>query len=1064
MSERDLFEAALDLPPENRGAYLDGVCAGDVGLRHRLEGLLSKHGRAGSFLEPPALSALATVDESTFGEHPGTRIDDYKLLEQIGEGAFGVVFLAEQEQPVHRKVALKVLKPGMDTRQVVARFEAERQALALMDHPNIARVFDGGTTSGEPGALATGGGRPYFVMELVRGIPITDFCDQHQLTIRDRLALFVTVCHAIQHAHQKGIIHRDLKPSNVLVTLQDGTPLAKVIDFGIAKALGQPLTDKTLFTGFSQLIGTPLYMSPEQAALTSADVDTRSDLYSLGVLFYELLTGTTPLEAHRYREVGFDEVRRIICEEDPPRPSQRISTLGPAVSRLSTQRQKEPRRLSQLCRGELDWIVMKCLEKDPNRRYESASALAADVGRYLHDEPVVAGAPSASYRFRRFVRRKKRALALAGGVLLALAGIAGVLGWAVRDRAAREERIEHERLARQEALDQAVEQTLNGRKPLMAQGRWPEALVLVDRADKLLETAGRTQRPPRLQELRTALAMAERLEDIHRQPLRQSRAILLGASRDEKRDFEEEFFWGREQDARFRAAFREFGIDVAVLAPEQASARIAQSSICPALVQALDEWAGMRKRARGMADPFWKKLIHIAQKADPDTWRNRFRAALLRRDRPALEQLADDMPVQQAPPATSYLLGQVLKELGSLQKAVTVLRAAHRLHPDDFWLNDALGSISKQAFQPPHDDDALRYYTAALALRPQSPYTHIVVAELLQRKGRIDEALAEFSRAIDLDRGKAYVWRRRATAYFDLYQYDKAIADCNEVLKRYPHDANDWNSRGAAYNLSHQFDKALADLNRGLKMDPKQAVFWHNRGWAYNELHQHQRAIADLTKAVTLAPSYSLSWAERGYAYTQLRQYPQAFADFNRAIQVNPRNVNAWSMRAQFFKQVHRYDLALANYNRAFRLAPTPVIKNNVAWLLATCPDARLRDPKRAVDLAASAVKTLPINADLWTTLGVARYTVGDWKGAALALKEALKRFKGSRRFERGLGRALLYLAMAQRQLGQVCEAGQTYDRARRWLESNRKIVQETPWLADELTRFQTQARELLGH
>ncbi len=303
MNERSLFLAVLDInDPTERTAYLDHACVGDAALRAQVEQLLKAHEESGLFMERPAL-ALGVTAEDPIRERAGTVIGPYKLLEQIGEGGFGVVFMAEQMQPVRRKVALKVLKPGMDTRQVVARFEAERQALALMDHPNIAHVFDGGKT-------ATG--RPYFVMELVRGIPITDFCDQNQLSVRERLELFVCVCQAVQHAHQKGIIHRDLKPSNVLVTIHDTAPVAKVIDFGIAKATGQQLTDKTLFTNFAQLIGTPLYMSPEQAQMSGLDIDTRTDIYALGVLLYELLTGTTPFDKERLGTAGYDEIRRII--------------------------------------------------------------------------------------------------------------------------------------------------------------------------------------------------------------------------------------------------------------------------------------------------------------------------------------------------------------------------------------------------------------------------------------------------------------------------------------------------------------------------------------------------------------------------------------------------------------------------------------------------------------------------------------------------------------------------------------------------------------------------------
>ncbi len=427
LSERSVFEAAIEKgSPQKRAAYLDEACGGNERLRREAEALLAIHDQAGTVAPP------ASRDEPRHGERPGGVIGSYKLLEQIGEGGFGVVFMAEQTQPVRRKVALKVLKPGMDTGQVVARFEAERQALALMDHPHIARVLDGGQTEG---------GRPYFVMDLVKGLPLTDFCDQQRFTLAQRLGLFVDVCAAVQHAHQKGIIHRDLKPSNVLVTLPDGKAQVKVIDFGIAKALGQQLTDKTLFTGFAQMIGTPLYMSPEQAALSNVDVDTRSDVYSLGVLLYELLTGTTPFTRERFQQAGYDEMRRIIREEEPPRPSTRISTLGQAASTVSTQRKSDPRRLSQVFRGELDWVVMKALEKDRNRRYESASAFAADVQRYLSDEPVLACPPSAWYRVGKFARRNRGKLVVAACVCVAVAVTAGSVGWVVLDRAVRHARV-----------------------------------------------------------------------------------------------------------------------------------------------------------------------------------------------------------------------------------------------------------------------------------------------------------------------------------------------------------------------------------------------------------------------------------------------------------------------------------------------------------------------------------------------------------------------------------------------------------------------------------------------
>jgi eukaryotic-like serine/threonine-protein kinase len=436
VNEQSLFIEALEKEdPAERAAFLDQRCAGDPPLRQRIERLLHQHGTAGRFLDSPAEKVVATIDEPA-GERAGTVIGPYKLLEQIGEGGFGIVFMAEQLQPIRRKVALKVLKPGMDTRQVIGRFEAERQALALMDHANIAKVLDAGQTAD---------GRPYFVMDLVRGVPITTYCDQARLTPRERLELFADVCQAVQHAHQKGIIHRDIKPSNVLVTLQDGSPLVKVIDFGIAKALGQQLSDRTVFTGFAQMIGTPLYMSPEQAALSNVDVDTRTDIYSLGVLLYELLTGTTPFDDTRLLAADYDELRRIIREEDPPKPSTRLSTLGRAAPTVAAQRRSDPKRLSQLFQGELDWIVMKALEKDRNRRYETAKGFAMDVQRYLSDEPVLACPPSAGYRFRKFARRNKTALTTAALVALALVAGIGVATWQAKRATRAESAVREER-------------------------------------------------------------------------------------------------------------------------------------------------------------------------------------------------------------------------------------------------------------------------------------------------------------------------------------------------------------------------------------------------------------------------------------------------------------------------------------------------------------------------------------------------------------------------------------------------------------------------------------------
>jgi serine/threonine protein kinase len=392
-----VFLEALDRKAgAERLLYLDEACGGDAGLRREVESLLLAHQNAGEFLDPGAFSAGAGPDQPPPIEAPGTLIGRYKLLEKIGEGGMAVVYMAEQTEPIRRKVALKIIKLGMDTRQVIARFEAERQALAMMDHPNIARVLDAGTTET---------GRPYFVMELVQGVSITEYCDKNNLSTKDRLALFVQVCHAVQHAHQKGIIHRDIKPSNVMVTHHDGKPVPKVIDFGIAKAMNQRLTEKTLFTRYAHIIGTPAYMSPEQAELSDLDIDTRTDIYSLGVLLYELLTGTTPFSEEELRQAGYIEMQRVIQEQEPVKPSTKLSTLGDTLTDIAKHRGCTPDLLTKTIRGDLDWIVMKTLEKARERRYDNASVLALDIQRHLKDQPILARAPGTFYRLQKFFRR-----------------------------------------------------------------------------------------------------------------------------------------------------------------------------------------------------------------------------------------------------------------------------------------------------------------------------------------------------------------------------------------------------------------------------------------------------------------------------------------------------------------------------------------------------------------------------------------------------------------------------------------------------------------------------------
>jgi serine/threonine protein kinase/Flp pilus assembly protein TadD len=838
-----IFCAAIEIESaDERHAWLNQACGDNASLRRQVDRLVAAHFRGGSIIDSPAMAIDATYAEPR-SESPGTQIGPYKLLQVIGEGGMGVVYMAEQSEPVKRKVALKLIKPGMDSRQVIARFEAERQALSMMDHVNIARVLDAGTTGD--------GSRPYFVMELIHGVPITKYCDDNHLTPRQRLELFVPVCQAIQHAHQKGIIHRDIKPSNVMITLYDGRPVPKVIDFGVAKATEQKLTERTLFTQYGTMVGTLEYMSPEQAEMSALGVDTRSDIYSLGVMLYELLTGSTPLSRKQMKEAAYAEILRLIKEEEPPRPSTRLSESGAELVSISALRHTEPAKLTKLVRGELDWIVMKTLEKDRNRRYWTAKEFAEDVQSFLNDAPVRASPPSRTYRLRKYVRRNKVRLAITSLVSLLFLLFGCSAGWIYYDRSNRLQK-----------TSEHVNRLLTDSSELFLKGKQSEALAAAREAQAVHEHGGGSDEMRRLVQCwLDDLEMTGRLDE----------ARMKGSeiNRDSRFSFEA-------TAAAYAKAFREYGIDVEIMDIAETAHLIRQHDIREPLTIALDHWASLPV----VDTPLKQRLTQIANAADADLWRKRLRT-VVETGGPELKSLSRSSDVLSQPSSTLILLATALNKHGEKPSAIDLMRQAQRRYPDDFWINLRLGNLLFVDSAETRYDDAIRYLTVAVALRPDSAGAMMQLGLVLSKNGQSAEAIANYQEALRLDPDYIDALVNYGLHLFTVTKdYEEAIVKFTRVIELEPKYHWGWSGRAGANSKLGRHELVISDLTQLLTYHPGKWNIWSARGDSHLALGQHQNAVADFTKAIELKADFQPAWRGRGKAFSALNQAENAARDF----------------------------------------------------------------------------------------------------------------------------------------------------------------------------------------
>ena len=799
MNESTIFEQALEKSEgTEREQFLAEACGDDTELRRRVDALLLAHENPESFLDAPAERFIGGELGETIlveVERAGKTIGPYKLLQQIGEGGMGVVFLAEQNEPIKRRVALKIVKPGVDTREVIARFEAERQALAMMNHPNIAKVFDAGTTEH---------GRPYFVMELVNGLPMTEYCDQHNLPTRDRLKLFATVCRAVQHAHQKGIIHRDLKPGNILIADYDNEAVPKVIDFGVAKATNQQLTEKTLFTQLGQVVGTLEYMSPEQAKRNQLDVDTRSDIYSLGIVLYELLTGETPLNKQSLRSAAFEEILRLIREEEPPLPSLKLSE-SLEIDAVAAHRCVDPGRLRAIIRGDLDWIVLKTLQKDRAGRYATAQELADDVGRHLDDLPIHAGPPRVTDRVRKFLKRNSWQSMTA---IVAVALIVSV-AWAFSES---HRTMQDQIVARSgrtsaaiEATSLALGQAINS--PVGNMSEWKAVDANVQRVNDLLaegqvlnEVRDRAESLiAKAENARTERDIAERLENV----------LITSASHPDKQSW-------RKMERQLAAILADNGIDLDVEASADVARKIREHRFAVRLVDILELWIGTKAYiggADGSQDALepWAQAIYAA---DDDHLRTGIRKLIYAAkpvSREQIDELTRDVDLTTVSPRTLSWLSAVYGMAGMAEEASQLIRDALRRHPSDVMLNFDFGyGLSHQK----RWQEAIRMYSRALALRPDAAGIWRMMGIALEKVDEPENACDAFERACELEDDYGPTWAGFGNALLMLDRSDEALKAGRRIIELMPDHPDGYGIAGRALMQQKNYDEALTLLEK----------------------------------------------------------------------------------------------------------------------------------------------------------------------------------------------------------------------------------------------------------